>query len=332
VRSEMRRRDFVKLLGEAAAFSALPLVARAQQQKPVIGFLDSGAPAGMLANLAGFHRGLAENGLIEGQNVAIDYRWAQGHYDQLPALAAELVARPVAVIAATRSSAPARAARDATSTIPIVFQTGSDPVADGLVAGLNRPGGNITGATRLTTTLIQKRLGVMSELVPKMATVALLTNPAGPQTAEQVREMEEPVRTRGLKLHIAKASTDSELDTVFDSIAKAHADALIIGSDNLFIGRRTRIVELTMRHRIPAIFFERDSVADGGLMTYSASLADSFRQVGSYVGRILKGTAPADLPVLQPTKFDLVINLKTASALGLTVPPTLLAIADEVIE
>jgi putative ABC transport system substrate-binding protein len=328
----MRRRDFVRWFAGAAATSAVPLAARAQQPKPVIGFLDSGASTGMSVNLAGFHQGLAENGLVEGRNLAIEYRWAQGHDDHLPALAAELVARPVAVIAATRSSAPARAAQDATSTIPIVFQTGSDPVADGLVASLSRPGGNITGATRLTTTLIQKRLGVMSELVPKMATVALLTNPAGPQTAEQVREMEEPVRTRGLMLYVAKASTDGELDAAFDAIAQANADALIIGSDNLFIGRRKRIVELTMRHRIPAIFFERDSVADGGLMTYSASLADSFRQVGSYVGRILKGTSPADLPVLQPTKFDLVINLKTAGALGITVPATLLAIADEVIE
>jgi putative tryptophan/tyrosine transport system substrate-binding protein len=184
----------------------------------------------------------------------------------------------------------------------------------------------------LTTTLIQKRLGVMSELVPKMATVALLTNPVGPQTAEQVREMEEPVRARGLKLHVAKASTDDELDGAFESMTQAHADALIIGSDNLFIGRRKHIVELTMRNRIPTIFFERDSVVDGGLMTYFASLADSFRQVGSYVGRILKGATPSDLPVLQPTKFDLVINLKTANALGITVPATLLATADEVIE
>jgi putative ABC transport system substrate-binding protein len=325
----MRRREFITLLG---AVAATPFAAHAQQAMPVIGFLDSGASAGMTANLAAFHRGLAETGFTEGQNLAIEYRWAQGHYDRLPALAAELVSRPVAVIAATRSSAPARAAQAATSSIPIVFQTGSDPVRDGLVASLNRPGGNVTGATRLTTILLQKRLGLMAELVPKMSTIALLTNPAGPQTAEQLREMEEPVRARGLKLHLAKASSEAELEPAFAAIANARADALIIGSDNLFIGRRKQIVALTMRYRIPTMFFERDSVVDGGLMTYSAGLADSFRQVGVYVGRILKGAKPADLPVLQPTKFDLVLNLKAAKALGLDLPPTLLALADEVIE
>jgi putative ABC transport system substrate-binding protein len=325
----MRRREFITLLG---AVAATPFAAHAQQAMPVIGFLDSGASAGMTANLAAFHRGLAETGFTEGQNLAIEYRWAQGHYDRLPALAAELVSRPVAVIAATRSSAPARAAQAATSSIPIVFQTGSDPVRDGLVASLNRPGGNVTGATRLTTILLQKRLGLMAELVPKMTTIALLTNPAGPQTAEQLREMEEPVRARGLKLHLAKASSEAELEPAFAAIANARADALIIGSDNLFIGRRKQIVALTMRYRIPTMFFERDSVVDGGLMTYSAGLADSFRQVGVYVGRILKGAKPADLPVLQPTKFDLVLNLKAAKALGLDLPPTLLALADEVIE
>jgi len=286
----------------------------------------------MAETLAAFHRGLAESGYTEGQNVAMEYRWAEGRYDRLPALAAELVARPVAVIVATRSSAPARAARAATSNIPIVFQTGSDPVKDGLVESLNRPGGNVTGATRLTTALVQKRLGVMAELVPKMATIALLTNPAGPQTTEQVAEMEAAVRARGLKLHVAKASSDGELDGAFEALVQARADALIIGSDNLFIGQRKHIVELTMRHAIPTIFFERDSVVDGGLMTYSASLAESFRQVGSYAGLILKGTRPADLPVLQPTKFDLVINLKTARRLGIVVPAMLLATADEVME
>jgi putative ABC transport system substrate-binding protein len=326
----MRRREFIWLAGATLVW---PLAARADPAgNPVIGFLDSGSPAGMTETLAAFHRGLAETGWTGGQNVAIEYRWAEGGYDRLPALAAELVARPVAVIVATRSSAPARAARASTSTIPIVFQTGSDPVKDGLVASLNRPGGNVTGATRLTTALLQKRLGVTAELVPNMAIIGLLTNPAGPQTAEQVAEMEQAARARGLKLHVAKAASDAELDGAFAALAQARADALIIGSDNLFIGRRKHIVDLTMRHAIPAMFFERASVVDGGLMTYSASLADSFRQVGSYTGRILKGAKPADLPVLQPTKFDLVINLKAASTLGMTVPPTLLATADEVIE
>ncbi|HYW62116.1 MAG TPA: ABC transporter substrate-binding protein [Bradyrhizobium sp.] len=325
-----RRRDIIALVGGVVAW---PFAARAQQANtPVVGFLDSGSSTGMAETLAAFHRGLAESGYTEGQNVAMEYRWAEGRYDRLPALAAELVARPVAVIVATRSSAPARAARAATSNIPIVFQTGSDPVKDGLVESLNRPGGNVTGATRLTTALVQKRLGVMAELVPKMATIALLTNPAGPQTTEQVAEMEAAVRARGLKLHVAKASSDGELDGAFEALVQARADALIIGSDNLFIGQRKHIVELTMRHAIPTIFFERDSVVDGGLMTYSASLAESFRQVGSYAGLILKGTRPADLPVLQPTKFDLVINLKTARRLGIVVPAMLLATADEVME
>jgi putative ABC transport system substrate-binding protein len=327
----MRRREFVTLLGGAAAAS-WPLAARAQPAMPVIGFLDSGSPAGMETNLGGFHRGLAETSYTEGKNLAVVYRWAQGRYDQLPALAAELVRLPVAAIAATRSSAPARAAKAATSTIPIVFQTGSDPVKDGLVASLNRPGGNVTGATRLTTAVIQKRLGLMSELVPKMITVAVLANPAGPQTSAQVQELQEATDARGLKLHVAKASGEGELDAAFASITQARADALIIGSDNLFIGRRKQIVALTIRHAIPTIFFERDSVVDGGLMSYAAGLADSFRQVGVYIGRILKGEKPADLPVLQPTKFDLVLNLATAKALSLELPPTLLALADEVIE
>ena len=326
----MRRREFIWLAGATLVW---PLAARAEPAgNPVIGFLDSGSPAGMTETLAAFHRGLAETGWTEGQNVAVEYRWAEGGYDRLPALAAELVARPVAVIVATRSSAPGRAARASTSSIPIVFQTGSDPVKDGLVASLNRPGGNVTGATRLTTALLQKRLGVMAELVPDMAIIGLLTNPAGPQTAEQVAEMEQAARARGLRLHVAKAAGDAELDGAFAALAQARADALIIGSDNLFIGRRKPIVELTMRHAIPTMFFERASVVDGGLMTYSASLADSFRQVGSYSGLILKGAKAADLPVLQPTKFDLVINLKAARTLGIAVPATLLATADEVIE
>jgi putative ABC transport system substrate-binding protein len=286
----------------------------------------------MSANLAAFHKGLADLGFAEGRNVSVAYRWAEGRYDQLPNLAADLVGLGAAVIVATRSSAPALAAKTATTTIPIVFQTGSDPVQDGLVASLNRPGANVTGATRLTTEVIQKRLGILSDVIPAMKVVGLLANPAGPQTSEQVHGMEGPLRERALKLHVAAVRNEAEFQDAFAALAKAQADALIIGSDNLFIDKRQQIVALTLQHRIPTMFFERDSVVDGGLMSYSASLADQFRQVGSYVGRILKGESPSDLPVLLPAKFDLIINLKTARALGLTIPPTLLALADEVIE
>jgi putative tryptophan/tyrosine transport system substrate-binding protein len=326
----MRRREFITHLGGAAVW---PLAARAQQPAmPVIGFLDRGSANGMSANLAGFHKGLAETGYTEGKNVSIEYRWADNHNDQLPVLAAELLRRPVAVIAATRSSAPALAAKAATSTIPIVFQTGSDPIKDGLVASFNRPGGNVTGATRLTTELVPKRLGFISELVPKATTIGYLGNPKGIQTTAQVQEMQEATRARGLKLYVAYASNENELDAAFAAIAQSGATGLIEGSDPLFIDRRKQIVDLTISHKIPTIFFERDSVVEGGLMTYSANFADSFRQVGVYVGRILSGEKPANLPVLQPTKFDLIINLKTAKTLGLTIPETLLATADEVIQ
>ena len=327
----MKRRDFMTLVGGAAV--AWPLTARAQQPAlPVVGFLDRGSAAGMAANLAGFRQGLAETGYSEGKNVAIEYRWAENHSDRLAALAAELVRLPVAAIAATRSSAPALAAKAATSAIPIVFQTGSDPVKDGLVASINRPGGNVTGATRLTTELVAKRFEIISQLAPKATAIAMLANPNGVQTALQVEQMQKATQERGLTLYIAKASSDQELDAAFAAIAQSGAAVLIEGSDPLFIDLRQHIVALTISNKIPMIFFERDSVLDGGLMTYSASIADSFRQVGVYVGRILKGDKPADLPVLQPTKFDLIINLKTAKTIGLSIPPNLLALADEVIE
>lgn len=319
------------LIGGAA--TVWPLAARAQNPPmPVIGLLDRGSPKGMAANLAGFHKGLDENGYVEGKNVIVEYRWGENQNGRLPVLAAELVRQSVAVIAATRSSASALAAKAATSTIPIVFQTGSDPVKDGLVASFNRPGGNITGATRLTLQLTTKRLDILLQLVPHATTIGMLINPDGIQTAVQVQEIQEAIQARGLAVHIARASSDNELDAALDDIAKSRAAALIEASDPLFIGARKHIVALTISHKIPAIFFERDSVVDGGLVTYSASLSDSFRQVGDYVGRILKGAKPADLPVLQPIKFELVINLKTARALGLTVPQSLLVTADEVIE
>ena len=326
----MMRREFIGLVGGAVAW---PLTARAQQAAmPVIGFLDSGSPTGMTETLAAFHRGLAESGYTEGQNVAVEYRWAQGGYDRLPTLAADLVRRPVTVIAATRGPGPARAAKAATSTIPIVFQSGSDPVRDGLVASLNQPGGNVTGASRLSNDLIPKRLGLIAELIPSTKAIALLANPAGPQFESQVGEMQGPTHTLGLKLNVLKASNESELDAVFAAIAPSGASALMIANDQLFIGRRERIVALALRHGIPTSFAERESVVAGGLMSYAASFSDSFRQVGSLVGRILKGARPQDLPVQQPVKFELVINLKTARALGITVPLTLQAAADEVIE
>jgi len=325
----MRRREFMTLVGSAAFW---PLAARAQTPMPVIGFLDSGAPEGMTATLAAFHRGLGETGFTEGKNVAIEYRWAHGKYDQLPQLAAELVGRKVAVFAATRGPGPARAAKAATSTIPIVFQTGTDPVKDGLVASLARPGGNVTGASRLSTDLIPKRLGLMTELVPKMTAIALLFNSISPQADSQVQEMQEPTRALGLKLHLAKASNESELDAAFAALKENSVGAVIVANDPLFIGRREQIVALSLRYAVPITFAERESVIAGGLMSYAASFTDSFRQVGVYVGRILKGANPADLPVQQPVKFELVINLKTAKALGLNVPATLLTSADEVIE
>jgi putative ABC transport system substrate-binding protein len=327
----MRRRDFILALAGAAG--GWPRAARAQQQPvPVIGFLDSGSSDGMTAYLAAFHQGLGETGYAEGRNVAIEHRWAHSVADRLPALARELVNRKVAVIAATRGPWPARAAKAATLAIPIVFQSGSDPVLDGLVASLNRPGGNVTGATRLSTNLIPKRLAVISELKPQMSAIALLVNPGGPQAAEQEQEMRQATGTRGLDLHIFYARADEEFEPAFVSIARSKSDALIIATSPYFIGRRERIAALAIRHAIPTIFGEPEAVAAGGLMSYAASLADSFRQVGAYVGRILNGDKPADLPVLQPTRFELVLNLKTAKALGLDVPDKLLALADGVIE
>jgi ABC-type uncharacterized transport system substrate-binding protein len=326
----MQRRDFLGVLGGAVAW---PLSARAQQPAmPIIGWIDSGSSAGMTANLAAFHKGLGETGYIEGQNVAIEYRWAEADYNRLPALAADLVHRQVAVIAATRGPGPARAAKAATSTIPIVFQTGTDPVKDGLVSSLNRPGGNVTGVSRLSTDLIPKRLGLIVELVPNTKAIALLVNQAGPAAESQVGEMQGPAHALGLQLNVVKASSERELDTTFAAIANSGASGLIIAADPLFTGRRDQIVALALRHAVPTSYAERESVLAGGLMSYAASFTDSFRQVGVLVGRILKGAKPEDLPVVQPTKFELVINLKTAKALGLTVPPTMLTQADEVIE
>ena len=298
---------------------------------PVIGFLGSTSPDAT-PSTAGFRRGLAETGYVEGQNVAVEYRWAGGRYDQLPALAADLVRRRVAVIAAGGTSAPALAAKAATSTIPIVFQTGSDPVKDGLVASLNRPGGNITGVSRLSFILAPKRLELLHELVPKATVIAFLVNPANPVAASQIQEIGEPARSLGLQVHVLEASSERQIEIAFEALMQQRVGALLLANDTFLSGRRELFIALAARHAIPVMYPARDTVAVGGLMSYDASAEDSFRQVGTYVGRIVKGEKPADLPVLQPTKFELAINIKTAKALGLTVPPTLLARADEVIE
>jgi putative tryptophan/tyrosine transport system substrate-binding protein len=315
------------------AAAAWPLVARAQQSEmPVVGFLHSVSPDPMASHALAFRRGLAEIGYIEGQNVTIEYRWAEGRYDRLPMLAADLVGRRVAVIAAAGTAAPALAAKAATSTIPIVFQTGSDPVKDGLVASLNRPGGNVTGVSRLSFALAPKRLERLHELAPKATAIAFLVNPTNPVAPSQMQEIGEPARSLGLQIQVLEASSERQIEIAFESLARQQLCALLLANDTYLSGRRELFIALATRYAIPVMYAGRDAVAAGGLISYDASAIDQLRQVGTYVGRILKGEKPADLPVLQPTKFELAINLKTATALGLEVPPTLLARADEVIE
>ena len=326
----MRRRQFITLLGGAAAW---PLAARAQQPAmPAIGFLHLGSPEPVAPNVAAFRQGLNETGFVDGRNVAIEYRWARGQYDRLPALAADLVRRQVTVIAACATSAPGLAAKAATSAIPIVFQTGGDPVQDGLVTSMNRPGRNVTGVSRLSVTLEPKRLEFLRELSPKTTVIGLLVNPTNPRSELVVRQMAEPARALGLRLQVLKATTEGELDSVFASLARLGVGALLVAQEPAYNRWLGQIIALASSHAIPTMYATRDFVVAGGLVSYDASGIDSFRQVGVYVGRILKGEKPADLPVEQPTKFELVINLKTAKALGIDVPATLLARADEVIE
>jgi putative ABC transport system substrate-binding protein len=327
----MRRRDFLGVLSGAAV--VWPAAAWAQQASiPTVGFLSSRSRADV-ANVDGpFRQGLQEAGYTEGKNVAIEYRWAENRYDRLPGMAADLVQRQVAVIAALASAAPGLAAKAATSTIPIVFQTGSDPVKDGLVASINRPGGNVTGVSRLAVTLGPKRLAQLLELVPKAILIGVLVNPSNPIAEFQQTEIQEPIRSLGRQLTVLRASTDRELDAEFASLKEQRVDALLVANDPFFFSRVEMLVALAARHTVPASYPDRAYPPAGGLISYGASLTDSFRQAGVYVGRVLKGEKPADLPVVQPTKFELVINLKTAKSLGITVPLTLQAAADEVIE
>jgi putative ABC transport system substrate-binding protein len=328
----MRRRDFVTLVGGAAA--SWPLASPAQQPiMPVVGFLGTAGGQRRGEVLAAYYSGLAETGYVEGRNVAIEYRWAENHYDRLPALAEELVRRQVAVIAAPGSVAAASAAKNATTTIPVVFMIGSDPVEVGLVKSLNRPGGNLTGVAYLNVEVAAKRLELLHELVPAATSVALLVNPANPVEAEvQTRELQVAAHAFGLRLLVLNASNPAEIEAAFSTLVSERAEALQIGVDPLFASTLNQVVALAARHAVPTVYPWREFTAAGGLMNYGAIILDALHQVGVYTGKILKGEKPADLPVQRPTKLGFVLNLKTAKALGLTVPPTLLTRADEVIE
>jgi putative tryptophan/tyrosine transport system substrate-binding protein len=324
----MKRRDFITLIGSAAAAS--PLGAIAQQAMPVVGFLSSRSADDSITAVAAFRQG--EPGYGEGRNVEIDFRWAGGHFDRLPALAAELVRRPVTVLVAVGGFQTARAAEAATVTIPIVFGIGEDPVKAGLVPNLNRPGGNMTGATFFTALLGAKRLGLLRELAPQADVIGLLVNENTSQGQQQARDVRDAAQELGLKLVVLNGGSDEEIDASFASLASQRIGALLIGADPFFDPRRNRLIALVAQHKVPAIYQFRDYAVAGGLMSYGASITDLYKQVGIYVGRILKGDKPADLPVMLPSKFETAINLKTARALGIKISENLLSLADEVIE
>jgi putative tryptophan/tyrosine transport system substrate-binding protein len=328
----MKRREFITLLGGAAA--AWPLAARAQQPAmPVIGFINAGSADGSVHYVVAFRKGLNETGYIEGQNVTVEYHWLEGQNDRAPALVADLVRRQVAVIATPASTSAALAAKAATATIPVVFGVPEDPVKLGLVASLARPGGNVTGTNFFNTEVIAKRLRLLHDLVPKAVRVAVVVNPSNAVLTETtLRAVQEAAPTIGLQIQILNASTIGEIDAAFAALARERPDALFVAPDAFFASRRVQFATLTARDRIPASYSVRELVAAGGLMSYGTDLADMFHQVGVYTGKILKGAKPAELPVLQSTKFDLVINLQTARALGIEVPPGVISIADEVIE
>jgi len=329
----MRRRTF--LGGSVAIVAGLPssrgALAEQLTKPPVIGFLSSTSPGPFAPFVAAFHRGLSETGYVEGQNVAVEYRWAQGQYDRLPALAADLVERRVDVIVTSGGDLATLAAKNATSSIPIVFIGGGDPVEGSLVASLARPGGNLTGVTLFNLELWGKRVELLSELVPEARVLALLVNTKRPGAGREIGAVQEGVHAKGLQLRILGAATEREIDAAFASLVELQARALLVG-DPTYFGRREQIVALAARYKVPTIYDWREYVADGGLINYGTSLTDTYRNVGTYVGKILRGAKPVDLPIQQPTRFELVVNLKTAKALGLTIPPLILARADEVIE
>jgi len=325
----MRRRELIFLLG-GTAFT-WPVSSGAQQKAmPVIGVLSPASYDPFSTFVTAFRQGLSEAGYVEGENLAIEYRFAEGHYDRLPALAADLVGRKVDLIMANSPPA-ALAAKSATSTIPIVFRGGTDPVGDGLVASLARPGGNLTGVS-LADDVTAKRLQLLSELVPRVGVIALMVNPNTPSAERVIRDLQEAARTKGLQLHVLKAGSESEINSAFASLVQLHVDALVVAADPFLSSRREQLVALASRHAVPSSYAWREFAASGGLISYGPSLTSAFRLVGHYAGKVLKGAKPADLPVQQPTTFELVINLKTAEALGLTVPQSMLMRADEVIE
>jgi putative ABC transport system substrate-binding protein len=327
---KMRRREFIAGLGSAAAW---PMMARAQPALPVVGFIDGGSLDAAERRVAAFRKGLSETGTVEGQNVTVEYHGLEGQYDRLPALMADLVRRGVAVIATSVNTPAALAAKSATATIPIVFGVGEDPVRLGLVASLARPGGNATGINFFSREVVAKRLALLHVLVPKAVRIAVLINPANPVAAETtLRDVQQAAPTLGLQIQILNASTIAEVDAAFATVERERPDALFVAPDGFFTSRRVQFATLTAVHRIAATYSIRDFVAAGGLMSYGTDFEDTFRQAGNYMARILKGAKPADLPVMQSTKFELVINLQTAKALGLEIPETLLATADEVIQ